>query len=141
VTAPTSNIVVRARPSSLARVRRWLNKTLVDRGASESARSDLALAVTELCTNIIRYGYRGADGTIEVSATVSGQTFEVTVVDQAPVFALPQFRTTAAGEALREGGFGIPLIQALVDEIRHEALGERGNRVRLVKYREARDAP
>ena len=73
-----------------------MNKILADRGASESARSDLALAVTELCTNIIRHGYRGADGTIEVRATVSGQTFEVTVVDQAPVFALPEFRTTAA---------------------------------------------
>jgi len=131
--------MVRARLTSLTQIRRWLNRILLRCGAAESTRSDLALAVTELCSNIIRHGYRGADGTIDISAASDSHAFEVTVVDQAPCFAPAATATTETRGALREGGFGIPLIRALVDEVSHESLGARGNRVRLVRYRKAGD--
>ncbi len=120
--------------ANLARVRRWLDAALSRLGVLESIRSDLALAVTELCTNIIRHGYRGGPGTIELSVSRAGDAIEVIVSDPAPVFEPSERPKTDPVEVAREGGYGIPLIKALADEIAHEPLGPRGNRVRLVKH-------
>src|SRR5262249_57668197 len=43
-------------------VRRWLGDLLTGSGLSTSDAADLALAVTEVCTNIVVHGYRGVAG-------------------------------------------------------------------------------
>jgi anti-sigma regulatory factor (Ser/Thr protein kinase) len=48
------------------RVRRWLGDLLAGWRLAEPDAADLALAVTEVCTNIARHGYRGAAGELEV---------------------------------------------------------------------------
>jgi anti-sigma regulatory factor (Ser/Thr protein kinase) len=131
------DLIVTARMESLAKVRRWLDGTLSRLGASENVRSDLTLAVTELCTNIIRHGYRGDPGMIDLSVGRTGDAIEVVVSDQAPVFESSQGPKIDPDAGPREGGYGIPLIRALADEIAHERLDPRGNRVRLIKHQKA----
>jgi sigma-B regulation protein RsbU (phosphoserine phosphatase) len=127
---------VRARVSSLARIRKWLDETLSGFGLPDSARSDLALVVTELCTNIIRHGYRGKPGPIELGASQNHDSVIVTITDRAPVFAPRQRETPGANGLLREGGYGLGLIRKLTDDISHHELDGGGNRVTLIKRRQ-----
>src|SRR5215472_9922945 len=64
-------------------VRRWLGELLAGWRLSEPDAADLALAVTEVCTNIARHGYRDAAGDIEVHVARDAGGVHVTILDQA----------------------------------------------------------
>ena len=127
------SLAVPAKLSNLAEVRRWLDRVLSNWGTPEATKSDLALAVTELCTNIIRHGYAGAPGTIQLNASHSADSIRISIVDHAPAFVPGEVKHPRRG-ALRESGYGLPLIRSLADEVVHETLGKRGNRVILTKH-------
>jgi serine/threonine-protein kinase RsbW len=131
------SLAVPAKLSNLARIRRWLDRVLSNWGASESVKSDLALAVTELCSNIIRHGYAGARGAIRLNAARRAGAIQICIIDDAPAFLPEEVRNHRPG-TLHEGGYGLSLIRSLADEVVHEPLGERGNRVILTKYQTPR---
>jgi anti-sigma regulatory factor (Ser/Thr protein kinase) len=131
------SIAVPAKLSNLPKIRRWLDRVLSNWSTPETVRSDLALGVTELCSNIIRHGYAGARGTIDLNASRRADRIQICIVDSAPRFVLGEVSKPRRG-ALREGGYGLQLIQSVADEVTHEPLGERGNRVILTKYQSLR---
>src|SRR5262245_9432667 len=49
-------------------------------------RSELALAVHELCVNIIQHAYSGAPGNIELYAEYEAQNLYLSIYDTAPNF-------------------------------------------------------
>lgn len=53
-------------------------------GASERALADVALAVSEACTNVVEHAYREQEtpGTLSLSADLHGTAFEVVVSDE-----------------------------------------------------------
>jgi serine/threonine-protein kinase RsbW len=132
-----SSLEVLAKLSNLPGIRRWLDRVLRNWGTTEEVKSDLALAVTELCTNIIRHGYAGAPGSIRLNASKHADSIQICIVDGAPSFIPGKIKNPKAGD-LSEGGFGLPLIRSLADEVVYEPLGERGNRVILTKYAKRR---
>ena len=121
------DLLVPAEAASLARIRNWLDGKLASEGVPDHFRSDLALAITELCSNIIRHGYKGEAGMIGLSASFSDGSVRVVITDDAPVFTPVNHKQSRPRESMREGGYGIPLISALADQITHEAMGKRGN--------------
>jgi serine/threonine-protein kinase RsbW len=127
------SLTVRADPASLSQIRGWLDSALSALGVTENVRADLALAVTELCTNIIRHGYRGAEGPIELRAARDDDTIEITATDKAPAFSPEEHEAAGPRALLREGGYGLDLIKAMADEVSHTPLPEGGNRVTLIK--------
>ena len=128
---------VRARLGSVPRIRGWARQVLAGWGVSPDTTSDLLTAVTEVCTNVIRHGYEGAPGEIRLAASKRGRTIRLTIEDDAASF-VPEGSEAPAPERLSEGGYGLSLIHAMADEIRHEALGTRGNRTTLVKREKPR---
>jgi anti-sigma regulatory factor (Ser/Thr protein kinase) len=95
--------------------------------------ADLALAVTELCTNIITHGYgETTTGAIELRLIKYDNIVRLTVLDSAPVFVPPQVLPAPSG-VLAERGYGLTLVRALVDEFLHQSLGTYGNCVTLIK--------
>ena len=74
---------------------------------SAAAQSDLALAVSEVVTNAIRYG--GEATTIELRARRTGEALRVEVTD-AGAGLVPQPRAT---ESSPDGGFGLFLVEQL----------------------------
>jgi anti-sigma regulatory factor (Ser/Thr protein kinase) len=95
--------------------------------------ADLALAVTELCTNIITHGYgETTTGAIELRLIKYDNIVRLTVLDSAPVFVPPQVLPAPSG-VLAERGYGLSLVRALVDEFLHQSLGTYGNCVTLIK--------
>lgn len=86
---------------------------------------DMKLAVTEAATNVIRHAevgsfeveYRAAPGIAEVTVTDVGGGFDPEALN---------------GEPGEHGGFGLAVIQSLVDEVSLDS-SQKGTRIRMVR--------
>ncbi len=96
--------------------------------------ADLKLALTEACSNSIRHAYDiGAQGKVEVRYELSDDRLAVEVTDDGDGFD-PATMRAPSGE-LDEGGLGIAIIRALVDELDIGPRADgRGSRLRFTKY-------
>jgi len=106
-------------------------------GADAEALHDIRLAVGEVCTNVVEHGYTGEPrGSITIETTATAERLVVRIEDDAPVFdpsILPP-PDTASDWARREpGNLGWRLVYGVMDEVRHEPRGDRGNVVILAK--------
>ena len=126
------SLTVHADLREIARIRRWLREALGVRLSPQDV-SDLSLAVTEICTNIVRHGYQGGTaGDIEVHVSTEDDAVCVTILDCGPPF-VPDRIQVPPPEALAEGGYGLVLARGMVDEIRFQPAPGGGNRTTLVK--------
>jgi sigma-B regulation protein RsbU (phosphoserine phosphatase) len=94
----------------------------------------LELAVNEAASNIMRHAYHGrTDQQIQVHADVFGDRIRFRLVHWGSAFeptpaALPAF------DGVREGGFGLYLIDQLVDEVRYAGDAHGRQEVCLIKH-------
>ena len=112
--------------------------------ADEQAIRDLQLAVDEVCSNSIRHGYGGQEGQIEVSVERIGHAIRVVVRDWGMAFDPEQIPVPDLEIPLEErslGGLGLFLVQQVMDEVRFEFNGSKGNSVTMVRRldREGKD--
>jgi anti-sigma regulatory factor (Ser/Thr protein kinase) len=128
-------------PADLERVAE-LRATVREMGAGCQAPpdciGDLVQAVDEAATNVIRYGYRGAPGSIDMTAEVVGDDIVITLADAAPPFD----PTTAEGPDLTipphkriPGGMGIHLMRLATDSMEHRVRPGGGNILTLTRSR------
>jgi serine/threonine-protein kinase RsbW len=114
-------------------------------GVDAAALHDIRLAVSEVCANVIQHGYAGlAGGSIGVETTATAERVVVRIEDDAPVFdpaTLPPPDTTSDWDRRRPGQVGWHLVHSVMDEVRHEPRGARGNAVTLVKRLKPASAP
>jgi serine/threonine-protein kinase RsbW len=103
------------------------------RPLSDEELADLKLALTEACSNSVRHAYPGdEEGHIQISYTLDRDGIAIEVVDDGAGFDPVAQRTL--DEDRGEGGLGIAIIRALVDELVVESKrGSRGSRLRFVK--------
>ena len=71
--------------------------------------SDMKLAVTEACTNVVVHAYGDDEGPMEVAATVDGPTLRVTVRDEG-LGIVPRADSPGLG-------LGLPLIATLTESL------------------------
>lgn len=104
---------------------------------AKPAVDDLCLAVDEAVSNIIEHGYAGKEGHIEISIELQDQALQAVVRD-----AAPEFNPLSKGmrdlsvspmDAPAAGGYGITLINKIMDKIEHRPLSSGGNELRLTK--------
>ena len=118
-----------AEPESLAEVRVFIRERAAEAGVSERTRDDLLLAATEAAANaILHSGTRS----FEVVWRVRPDAVSIEVRDQGTYR-----RRVRVPSVEGPGGFGIPLMAALTDEleIREGTLRRPGTSVKLVKRR------
>ncbi|MFZ1995300.1 MAG: SpoIIE family protein phosphatase, partial [Solirubrobacteraceae bacterium] len=94
------------------RLRVWLNENVPELDAV--ARSDLEVAWSEACTNVVRHAYGPGDATFEATAVREGDAISLQVRDSG------QWRPPR-GE---HGGRGIALMRELCDEVRVDRRAE-----------------
>jgi serine/threonine-protein kinase RsbW len=135
VGSQTVRLSIPAKAEYIALVRLALSGLSRLRPLSEEALGDLKLAVTEACTNSVRHGYAGREGTVDIVYELQPDRLVVEVADDGPGFDAAGDRPS--DENLAEGGLGIAIIRAVSDEF--EA-GQRsnghGSRLRFVKLLE-----
>lgn len=94
---------------------------------------DLKLAITEAATNVIRHAevdsfeieYRPSPGEIEIIVKDAGEGFEA---------------EDLMGDPSSQGGFGLAVIQNLVDEVVLETTAGGGTRLRMIRQPSAASA-
>ena len=94
--------------------------------------ADLKLALTEACSNSARHAYEdGRGGTVAVRYELADDRLSVEVLDEGSGFD-PGSATKDERE-LDEGGLGIAIIRALVDELDIDS-NDRGSSLRFTKF-------
>jgi serine/threonine-protein kinase RsbW len=102
------------------------------RPLNDETLNDLKLAVTEACTNSVRHAYEENGGTVDIVYELHDDRLVVEVSDDGEGFDLEKLEEK--GE-LTEGGLGIAIIRALVDEFEvADRMDGRGSRLRFVKF-------
>jgi serine/threonine-protein kinase RsbW len=116
-----------ARKESLAEIRGFVRTLADDVGLADQTTEDLVLAVSEACANAVLHS---GSRSLEVEWRLGAEQVQVEIRDQGI------FRSRVRLPSLEgPGGFGIPLMAALTEELEIDE-GTRwrpGTRVRLVK--------
>ncbi|MFK7696285.1 anti-sigma B factor RsbW [Paenibacillus sp. HJGM_3] len=109
-------------------------------GFSYEEIEDMKVAVAEACNNAVLHAYPVHEaGVIDISFEPEDSQFTIVVKDSGlsfnPLPALEQAAPIRAErpQELREGGLGLYLMQALMDEVTVE--NDHGTIVKLVKYK------
>jgi serine/threonine-protein kinase RsbW len=116
----------------------WLEAALRTAGIAAAIVAELRLVAEEAVSNVIRHGYADSDQhSIEVTLEIRGGEISLTLRDDGRPFdplAAPA-RDPHAPIADRAGGWGIHLLQSLVDRADYRREGN-ANVLRLIKRSE-----
>lgn len=102
-------LILPARAENVAVVRHALGGLGEALDLDPQTLSDMKLAVTEACTNVVVHAYGDGEGPMEVSATVDGPTLRVTVRDEG-LGIVPRADSPGLG-------LGLPLIATLTESL------------------------
>ena len=125
-----------AEPGELSRVRRFVETHARQLGADPTTIADMVQAVDESVTNIIKHGYGGEDGIVEVEVGRTGSRLVVRLRDNAPPFdptGLPAPDLDVPLDRRPLGGMGVYLTRELTDEVHHRSAPGWHNELTLVK--------
>jgi len=134
-----ATLQVPALPASLEAVRRFVAQQASEAGPTERAVEQMRMAVDEACANVVEHAYAGETGhSLDVRVEADGDQVVVRILHTGRSFDPASYRGPARLEdAVRErrsGGFGVFLMQRLVDEVQYLTRG-RISEVRLTKRR------
>lgn len=134
------SLAIPAQPEYLSLVRAVVAAAAaLDPGLGDDRIEDLRIAVSEATTNAIEaHATMGSDDRITIRCDLGDDRIEVEVRDQvANGFEGHDIESLGAldepGRLEREGGFGIPLMRVLADEMKIRSL-DHGTAVQLVVY-------
>jgi anti-sigma regulatory factor (Ser/Thr protein kinase) len=97
---------------------------------------EIVLALTEACANVVEHSGDGND--YEVAVRIDDDTCRISVWDEGAGFELPDLSQPVDPTA--DGGAGLVLMRALVDELAFERDPDGRHRVTLEKRLESRPA-
>jgi serine/threonine-protein kinase RsbW len=116
-------------------VRGLCRKALEHLDVGKGTVEEIALALTEACANVVRHG-GGAD--YEVAVRIDDETCRISVWDEGAGFEMPDLSQPVDPTA--DGGAGLVLMRALVDDLAFERDPDGRHRVTLEKRLETRSA-
>lgn len=100
---------------TLAESRRFVSELLARAAAPQTVQDELAVAVTEACSNAVRHAPDG--GPYRLTVDINDARCLIEVRDGGPGF---DPSAPANGSLDRDGGRGLVLMRALVDDVRFE---------------------
>jgi anti-sigma regulatory factor (Ser/Thr protein kinase) len=129
---------VRADLDALETIGEYVSEAAEEAGLDQKAAYGLSLAVDEIATNIIMYGYGedNPDGVLEVRADHSEAGLAIILEDTAAPYdptQAAQPELNRAPEQREAGGLGIYLAIRSVDVFQYERVGDRNRNVFTVK--------
>jgi anti-sigma regulatory factor (Ser/Thr protein kinase) len=93
------------------------------------------LAVSEICTNIIKHAYKETSGDISGQIVLTNLGIQIDIYDQGNSFdpnAVPPPISDPTDPA--EGGYGLHIVRQIMDIAEYKAGTRQGNHWKLVKY-------
>ncbi|HUK58156.1 MAG TPA: ATP-binding protein [Stellaceae bacterium] len=123
-----ATIAVCADNEAMAQVRSFVENFGQARAVGAADLARVLIAVEELVTNIVRYGYGPGQqpGSVRVTLRLVGNRLSVEIVDDSrpfDPFAVPEPDLDAPIEARTIGGLGLYIVKALMDVTRYRRDG------------------
>lgn len=115
-------------PNDLDDAREWLEEQLHASWLLDAEITQLQLALTEILTNVLERTGTGVKS--ELTIEVLHDVVHLMIGDERP-----PFEPGRPDDIDREGGFGLLLVNLLVDEAKVTADGHGGSSIRLTKHR------
>jgi serine/threonine-protein kinase RsbW len=116
--------------AAVAVTRRVLDAALLAIGVSDECRADLAIAITEACSNAARHADQCDE--YQVTVTAHGDQLVVEVTDTGVGLTRHQIPAEPPG-LTAEGGRGLHVIRACTDRMELRAVRPHGLAIRMVK--------
>ncbi len=138
-------LTVPGKLESLARIRNYTSVAAQNAGLEKARSYRLCLAVDEIASNIINYGYiqSGIDGDICIAADMDEQSLTITLDDTAKHFDPTEKQPPKAEDfelPLEErvaGGWGVYLAIQGVDQFRYNRVKDHNQNI-FIMYRDQR---
>ena len=119
-------------------IRDFIRRVAEKAGFNNEKQEQIALAVDEACTNVIKHAYKfDARRLIDISIHVDREKIKITITDKGRGFDSSKLKDPdlkAYMKESRHGGLGIYLIKTLMDDVRFEFKPGIRNQVQLTKY-------
>ncbi|OGO31463.1 MAG: anti-sigma regulatory factor [Chloroflexi bacterium RBG_16_54_11] len=137
-------LTVPGRLDSLEKIRNYIMLAAKDAGLEKARAYKLSLAVDEIATNIINYGYQraGIDGDVSVEAIVDEHSLTIKLDDTSGYFdptsksaPLPENYTQPLEERAI-GGWGVYLAIESVDQFQYQRIKDHNHNI-FIMYRDA----
>lgn len=100
---------------------------------------DIKIAVSEAVTNVVQHAYKNGEGDIVIGCALYKEKLEIMVADQGEGFDFQKIKSNIGPYSnfenvpqLREGGLGLYLMNALMDEVK--MCNENGFIILMTKY-------
>jgi len=124
-----------AKPDYLVLARLTLSGIARELPLGDEVLADLKLALTEACGNVVRHAYTDGDGDVSVLFSIDDSRILMTIQDNGDGIRAPDAVDETPPTGPLEGGMGMSIIRAIVDELAVEpGDGDQGTVVRMVKY-------
>jgi serine/threonine-protein kinase RsbW len=121
--------------TAIDEARRWAGGHARGAGIDDAAIADLEVAMTEALSNVVRHSYEGLHGEeVELTLEIDAARLALGIHDRGRPFEPDGYRPPDLDEP-GEGGYGVFLIEELMDEVSRRPLGDGGSLVELVHYR------
>jgi serine/threonine-protein kinase RsbW len=119
-------------------IRRFVLKIAAKTGFNEETQEQIALAVDEACTNVIKHAHHhDARRLMDIQIQTDAIKMKITITDKGRGFDITKLKDPDVEKFIKEskhGGLGIYLIKTLMDEVDYEFNPGVKNQVQLTKY-------
>ncbi len=127
--------------SQVPKVRNFVSEVLENRVTAEFALEDILVCVDEATTNIVMHGYAGSNHPspyFEIVLSIKGDVLIIHLIDEAKPFVReivpePSIESNMKGE--RKGGFGVFLVEKLMDSVVYSFLEGKNHTIMEKKIR------
>jgi anti-sigma regulatory factor (Ser/Thr protein kinase) len=132
------SLEIKADLDNLGHVRDFIEANVESAGLSEDSAGELLLAIDEAVSNIIMHGFKSAaNGDIELEVKHQPEAILVHIRDNAPLFdptkgSNPHLEVSPL-ERDAPGGFGVYLLNHLVDKIAYRVTDDGRNELTMLK--------
>ena len=129
------SITIHSRVEEIDEARRWVTERVRAAGLGDDPVGEIELVLTEALANIIEHSYDGAsDQEIVVDVEVSDAALAVLVRDWGRAFDPGSYAARDLDDP-GEGGYGVFLMEQLMDNVSREPQPDGGTLLRLTKSR------
>ena len=119
-------------------IRKFIIQIANKGGFDEETSDQIALAVDEACTNVIKHAHNyDPRRMIDISASLDGEKIQISVCDKGKGFDVNKLSTPDLSKYIhesRKGGLGIHLMKSLMDDVEYDFHSDIKNQVVLTKF-------
>jgi len=125
---------------NLQLIRDFILKITAKGGFDSEVQEQIALAVDEACTNVIKHAHKNnARRLIDIQVQLDTQKIKIIITDKGEGFDITKLEKPDLKKFTKEarhGGLGIFLMRTLMDDVQYEFNPGVSNKVQMIKYRQ-----